>query len=112
MRFSIPATLFSLALATLGLAAPTNPSEADIGQRSTDVLDVDDPYDWKTKYGWDGKITPIEEIGEDVSPVSIYLLFFLSCSLQGEGCLHMLISGYVNHFSNPVLVLFQKEYRD
>ncbi|KAF8448467.1 hypothetical protein BGX38DRAFT_586744 [Terfezia claveryi] len=40
MKFSITATIAALALAQL---------------------------DWKTKLGWDGKITPIEEIGEIVS---------------------------------------------
>ncbi|KAF8451888.1 hypothetical protein BDZ91DRAFT_750171 [Kalaharituber pfeilii] len=59
MHFPISVTIISLALASLGLAAPAaSPAEVELGQRSPNP-DVD----WKTTLGWDGKVTPVEEIG-------------------------------------------------
>ena len=70
MKFAITATIASLALANLGFAAPaaSTPAADSLGQRSPSP-----EVDWKTKLGWDGKVTPIEEIGEIVS-VSFLLL--------------------------------------
>jgi len=64
MKFAITATIACLALANLGFAAPAaSPVAADgIDQRSPNP-----EVDWKTKLGWDGKVTPIEKIGEIVS---------------------------------------------
>ncbi|RPB24389.1 hypothetical protein L211DRAFT_867760 [Terfezia boudieri ATCC MYA-4762] len=70
MKFSITATIAALVLAQLGFAAPVaSPAAADgLEQRTPNPEE-----DWKTKLGWDGKITPIEEIGEIVS-VSRFVL--------------------------------------
>ena len=65
MKFAITATIATLFLANLGFAAPAaSPDVESLEQRSPDE-------DWKTKLGWDGKVTPIEELGEVVS-VSSY----------------------------------------
>ena len=64
MKFAIATIVASLALATLGFAAPA-PNAAAAGgveQRSPNP-----EVDWKTKLGWYGKITPVEEVGETVS---------------------------------------------
>lgn len=75
MQFSITTTLLSLALATVGLAAPAaNPSAAEVVQRDTDTK----PFDWNE--GWDGKVTPIEEIGEDVTVSLPLILQVFVCS--------------------------------
>ena len=64
MQFSISAAILSLALATLCSAAPTaTPSSIDIVER--DPKHHTKPYDWYKN--WDGEVTPIEEIGEDVT---------------------------------------------
>lgn len=60
MKFAITATLLSLALANLGLAAPA----ATVDERSPNPA----ADDWKTKVGWDGKVTPLEHIGTIVDP--------------------------------------------
>lgn len=54
MQFTISTSLVTLALAALVAAAPAA-GAAPSGE-----------VDWKVKYGWDGKVTPIEEIGEVV----------------------------------------------
>lgn len=72
MKFTITTTIAFLTLAKLGLAAPWPPAspvaiaaDADglaIGQRSPNP-----EVDWKTKLGWDGKVTPIKNVGEIIS---------------------------------------------
>ncbi|KAF8461641.1 hypothetical protein BDZ91DRAFT_765624 [Kalaharituber pfeilii] len=57
MHFPLCATFISLAIASLGLAAPASNASVGIGQRSPN------PDDWKTTLGWDGIVTPIEQIG-------------------------------------------------
>ena len=64
MQFSVFAAILPLALATLCSTAPTaNSASADIVERAPKHHTK--PYDWYKN--WDGEVTPIEEIGEDVA---------------------------------------------
>lgn len=55
MKFAVTAIISSLALANLGFAAPAE----GLVQRDDD--------DWKTKYGWDGEVTLLDNVGRVVS---------------------------------------------
>jgi len=63
MKLAITAIIASVALASLGFAAPAaGPAAADhLVQRSPNP-----EVDWKTKLGWDGIVTPCDKIGETI----------------------------------------------
>ena len=58
MKFAVIAIISSLALANLGFAAPAE----GLVQRDPNLVD-----DWKTKYGWDGEVTLLDNAGGVVS---------------------------------------------